>query len=222
MRIMFNKFLAQLQTEIPEIEVKYKDQSSFMKVLGKILFFNPNFMTNYITTIGTTVYFPTEEFVLGKETSAIITLAHEFTHMRDSLKLGKAIFYLSYLFPQILFLVALIASFFIHPLFYFLILFLLPFPAPFRAKYELKGYQTTILITNEFMKTMGMTEEDRKSALLRNIESIAKEFTSSSYYFMWPFGVKDQLTNYLDTVLSGYIDNDSKQLINYMNRAKEI
>ena len=40
------------------VSIKYKDNSWFMKVLSKILFFNKKFMTRFTTTIGKTVYFP--------------------------------------------------------------------------------------------------------------------------------------------------------------------
>ena len=46
----------------PELKVEFKDESKFMKFLGVLLFFNKEFMSNYSTTIGNTVYFPSRHF----------------------------------------------------------------------------------------------------------------------------------------------------------------
>lgn len=66
-----------------------KSKSKFMAVLGKILFFNPDFMTRYVTTIGRTIYCPN-----GKISPT--TLEHELQHVRDYDRWGL-LFALSYL-----------------------------------------------------------------------------------------------------------------------------
>lgn len=45
-------YLKELQNTIPDFNIKYKNQSLFIKILGFILFFNKEFMTTLFTTIG--------------------------------------------------------------------------------------------------------------------------------------------------------------------------
>ena len=41
----------------PGLKLRYKDESTLMKIMGKLMFFNPSFMTQFTTTIGETIYF---------------------------------------------------------------------------------------------------------------------------------------------------------------------
>jgi hypothetical protein len=69
-----------------------KEDSRLMRVIEKLLFFNPMFMREYITTIGTTIYAP------GGEIDPKV-LAHELVHVADYKRWG-ILFSLSYLlFP---------------------------------------------------------------------------------------------------------------------------
>jgi hypothetical protein len=74
-------------------DLKYKivakEDSTLMKIIGKLLFFNKGFMTNYVTTLGSTIYAP------GGEISDI-TLQHELVHVKDW-KRWNILFSLSYL-----------------------------------------------------------------------------------------------------------------------------
>ena len=81
---MFNNLVEKSKEFFPDLEVKYKTESSFMKLIGKILFFNKTFMTFYTTTIGSTIYFPNREFVNNKEVSSSIIFLHELVHIHDS------------------------------------------------------------------------------------------------------------------------------------------
>src|SRR5208283_2209132 len=98
----FQDLVAAATVQFPNLQVKYKDQSTFMKILGKILFFNPSFMTSYITTIGDTIYFTTESYTTQDSLDASIVLMHELVHMTDEKTYSKPLFAISYLFPQIL------------------------------------------------------------------------------------------------------------------------
>lgn len=71
--------------------IKKKSESWLMRTLGKILFFNKQFMTGYFTTIGSTIYIPD-----GWDSVPGETLAHELQHIKDS-KALPVIYELSYL-----------------------------------------------------------------------------------------------------------------------------
>ena len=154
--------------------IHFKDESLFMKLLGKILFFNPRFMTNYTTTIGSAVYFPRRKWLSQNQDSAAHVLAHELVHIGDSKEVGSFIFSYTYLFPQVISLLALLSLFFTK-WWLLCLLFLLPIPAPFRAYWELRGYAITDATYH------------KSSGQFTDIDWLASQFVSSSYFFMWPF-----------------------------------
>jgi hypothetical protein len=91
-----------LREKIPELRVSYKDQSITHKVLGFLLRpVNPGYMTEFVTTLGTNVAFPSEKDYTSKPQSSFNVLAHELVHACDYKK-NPLWFTLSYLFPQIL------------------------------------------------------------------------------------------------------------------------
>lgn len=169
--------------------VKFKNESLFMKFLGTLMFFNPNFMTHYITTIGKTIYFPSRQWVNDNKKSAKIIVLHENIHIMDAAKLTQPLFSLLYLLPQWLVLVA-IPLFFLH---WFLALmalvFLLPLPAYFRMTFERRAYTFSIYGAFKYAQKNGETIDLDASAL-----SHVSQFTTAGYYFMWPF--KTSLTSY--------------------------
>lgn len=156
------------------LKISYKNESVLMRILGKILFFNSKFMTNYVTTIGSTVYFPSRESVSKDRTSAATVLAHELVHIADSREVSSFIFSYTYLFPQVIALLSIL-SFFTSKLWLLSLLFLLPIPSPTRAYWELRGYAMTDAVSYKISKKFF------------EIDFISKQFVSSSYYFMWPF-----------------------------------
>jgi len=155
------------------LTVKFKNECWEMKALGQLLFFNPKFMTGFVTVIGKSVYFPSRQWLEQSQTVGHV-LCHELVHIGDEVRIGSLLFKLSYLFPQWLALFALLA-FLVGPWALMFLIFLLPLPAPFRAFWELRGYAMTdaVLFQNAHRFTL-------KSWLL-------DQFTSGSYYFMWPF-----------------------------------
>lgn len=101
-------FEAEAKKNIPGIEVRFKNASLFMKMLGFLLYpFNPRFMDRYKTTIGKVVYFPSPEDYSAAPESSFQVLAHEFVHIWDREQAGVW-FSLSYLFPQILAVIPLL------------------------------------------------------------------------------------------------------------------
>lgn len=176
----FNDLVTKAQTYFPNLQIKYKDQSAFMKFLGTLLFFNPGFMTSYITTIGNTIYWPNKEFVESNTRAVSEIFIHECTHMYDEKRVGSAPFTLGYLFPQLLalpmlFLLFVLSWKIVVPL---ALLCLAPWPAPFRALFERRAYFTSMLVGYK------LHNWDPELAAPR----YAKHFKDSSYYFMMPFG----------------------------------
>lgn len=202
----FQAFQAALKKNVPDLEIKYKNESSLMKFLGKIMFFNPAFMTEFVTTMGTTVYFPSREMAAIDDPNAICVLAHEYRHMRDTQKYGRIPFTLAYMFPQLLAPLALLLLLVWWPLAVVaFILMLCPLPAPGRKAIEFQGYCMSLYTTNYFLKEDNMSLEDRQKILTSCQEVINGYFTSLDYYLMWPFGVTDQLTPVTQAILSGDI-----------------
>lgn len=157
-----------------DVKIAFKNDSKFMRFLSWILFFNKKFMTNYVTVIGKTVYFPSEEWLDNNRDSAAQILCHEFVHIADEKSVGTFVFRLSYLFPQWLAIFAL-AAVFAGPLALIFLFFLLPLPAPFRTFWELRGYAMTDAV---FFS---------KHKQFADLGFLTKQFATSNYYFMWPF-----------------------------------
>ena len=170
------------QKYFPDLRIDYKSQSSFMKFIGKLMFFNKQFLTQYTTTIGSTIYFPNPLFVKIRPVSSSIIILHELCHMYDSSKWGKRVFDFLYLFPQSLVPLSiplLIVSWQLSLLF---LLFILPFPALFRTYFELRAYMVSLYVMNAVSIKLEL-----KSTLDVNKEDLVSQFNSSSYYYMFPF-----------------------------------
>lgn len=97
-----------LREQVSDLKVAFKDQSWYHKFIGAMVYpFNPRYLTSYTTTIGSTVYFATQEAYEANPESSMITLSHEFVHICDSKK--NPFFKLAYMFPQVLALAPIIA-----------------------------------------------------------------------------------------------------------------
>lgn len=168
-------------SEVPSFSIKFKNEVWWMRLLGALLFFNHSFMTEYITTIGTTVYFPTKESFLRSQESSAEVLAHELIHMVEAEETGRVLFSLKYLFPQILSVLSLLSFLaFIHPAFLLNLIWLaaaLPLPAYWRTQIEMNGYVMSLAV--QYWRAHYMLET--------SFRSIASQFTGPAYYYMWPF-----------------------------------
>ncbi len=179
----FQDLVTAAQKHFPSLKIKYKDQSWFMKLIGLLLFFNKSFMTSFTTTIGSTVYFPSESITKTRPVSAAAVLLHELVHIADAKKYTMPLFALMYLSPQILSLLCL-------PLFLvswkialpLVILFALPIPSYFRMYFEKRAYLVSLYCINALGNRLNF-----KPLLATQEESYLKNFADSSYYFMWPF-----------------------------------
>ena len=176
----FNELVTKAQTYFPNLQIKYKNQDTLMRVLGTLLFFNPSFKNQFITTIGETIYWPSPEFVKNNPKAVSEIFIHECTHIHDEKRVGSVPFKLGYLFPQILLLPVLLLLFLLNWKITALlaVLCLLPFPAPFRALFERRAYFTSMLVG---YKLYGWDPAV-------TAPNYAKNFKNSSYYWMMPFG----------------------------------
>lgn len=163
-------------------KVRLKSSSPLMKIIGVLLYpFNRTFMTRYTTTIGSTIYVPKHPRRHNElsHLSSARTLAHELVHVFDYQR-QPFWFVVSYLLPQILSLLALLAvlSIWIQPMIWFLVFlaFLAPFPSHWRTYWEVRGYS----MSAAFNYWAGLTETVDPSRYY-------DAFVGSSYYFMWPF-----------------------------------
>lgn len=168
--------------EIIKFSVKEKETSLFMRFLAFFMFFNKNFLTNFVTTVGKTIYFPKKYF---ETNNSRIVLCHEFRHIYDYNKYS-ILFFLGYFFPQILAIFALLG--FIHWGFLFFILMLVPIPSYFRYKFELNGYLAGLFVTELLLKNK-IASKGLDLLLKKQADAYEQHFKDNSYYFMWPFKI---------------------------------
>lgn len=173
-------YLALVRKRNPKIELRAKENSKLMKLIGFFVKpFNPEFNIRYTTTIGSTIWMPSQVAATLPEEYFLEVVTHECQHILDDNQ-NPVLFKLSYLFPQVLALLSLLAIFAIlWPMWIFwlaCLLFLSPLPAYWRYKWELNGYRTSILFNRYYNRNPERTKA-----------RIAEQITGPSYYFAWPF-----------------------------------
>jgi len=165
--------------ELQGVEIKYKDESLFMKALGLLLSFNKTFMTSFTTTIGSTIYFPSRKWLAERNPETTIAIvAHEVTHVMDSRMLGTLRYVTKYLAPQLGALGALGAFGAIWGGPWFLLFLgclvcLAPWGSSGRTQLELKGYATSMAVA----AWLGHPYSSPPAW-------VAKQFSGPNYYFM--------------------------------------
>lgn len=91
--------LAAVKKEFPDFDVIEKSKSPLMRALGTILFFNPTFMTKFVTTFGRWMWVPSE-WSAWKDAVREDVLRHERIHLLQQKRLGFLLFaFLYVLFP---------------------------------------------------------------------------------------------------------------------------
>jgi hypothetical protein len=167
----------------PNLQVKYKDQSTFMKILALLFFFNRSFMTDYITTIGNTIYIPTQDYIKLRPISGAVIFMHELVHMYDQKRIGNIWFQLAYMLPQILILPALLLFLLSWKIAIpVIILLALPIPAYFRMYFERRAYVSSVYVIQKLSERLKFNPRlDGQNTYF------IEYFIDSSYYFMWPF-----------------------------------
>ena len=213
----FNRFISILQQSQPGLKIKFKDESWFMKLLGKLAFFNKNFMTHFTTVIGKTIYLPTRAGLDNTEDlGPLVIVAHEYRHMVDFGSWFKSFFVrTSYFAPQIfspfmlllLFLPVIWAISIPLALVMFLA-WLTPVPSPGRKYFEFKGYTTSLFALNEIYKENKWKETERKYLLEEQIAFMNEQFTGPAYYYMWPWGVKKDFDIIIDKILKEELEKE--------------
>lgn len=179
---LFDNTIKKAQEYFPDIQIKFKNESTLMKIIGTILFFNPSFMTKYITTLGSTVYFQNRDFVNNSPDSATIVFLHELVHINDAKKENKILFSFLYLIPQIFVLLSIPLLFlFGWKIALFSLLFLAPLPAYFRMKDERKAYTISLYVMGKLNKNGYNINIDKEK------DFFISQFKGGGYYFMWPF-----------------------------------
>lgn len=157
--------LDQLTTEIviefPKFRVVKKSDSLLMKVINGFLLVLTfwqlkKFMTDFITTVGETVYVP-DDWNTQTEVGRMIVLRHERIHMRQKKKYGMFLFSFLYLF--------------------------VPLPGVFayyRQKFEREAYEESMWALVELVPN-GLDI----LATYSFREAMIRHFTSSEYFWMW-------------------------------------
>jgi hypothetical protein len=178
---VLQEYVRLCETEF-KVKLVEKKTSIFMKMIAVILFFNKNFMTSYVTTIGRTVYWPDLEERFSKyPENSFRTMFHETQHAHDG-SVFKIVYELSYLSPQIgglLSLLAFMAITFSNAWLLALLALVLiaPFPAYFRAHWEFRGSSCNMAYR--------IWTDDRVSDRYKDF--LVQRFKGPDYYFMWPF-----------------------------------
>ena len=135
-----------IQRRIPKFKIVDKRKSRFMKFLNLfVYFFNPAFMSSFITTVGFTAYWPDWPDKQVSEQTKFSRMWHEGIHALQGKRLTRICFAFLYLFPQCLFVFALLSLLAIWFSLWWLVALtalvaLAPWPAPWRVKFELEAY----------------------------------------------------------------------------------
>lgn len=197
---IFYNILAQAKLAFPNYQMKFKDQSTFMKILGTIMFFTPGFMTEYLTTIGNTTYVPSQAYIDADPVSAATVLLHELVHVNDFEKTVGVFYSTLYLLPQLLVLLSIPILFLFGWKFALIpLIFLAPLPAYFRMVDEKRAYTVQLYVSYKIAQQNNLTVDlDALGTFC------AQQFQNSYYYFMWPFSnVSQYFTEAVATVKSG-------------------
>jgi hypothetical protein len=170
--VVLNNFKKYLQNKFPGFDIVDKKKSLRMIFLSRVLFFVPGFMKNFTTVSYPIVYTSSLAEWHANPDRAIVTLAHEYVHLRDRKRLGLFFNFL-YMTPQALFVFALLYP---YSDWFLLFLFcLLPFPSLGRTWAEIRAYKMTMAV---FYWLYGVQY---------SVDHIVHQFVSPNYYWMFPF-----------------------------------
>jgi hypothetical protein len=155
--------MAEILSEFPSFRLLVKGESRLMKVIDVLLRVltlgrTKTFLTDFVTTIGYTVYAPQSWLDDPAPFNLLVTLRHERVHMRQRRKYGMFLFSLLYLF--------------------------VPLPAGlayFRMAFEREAYTESLMAAAE----LGHVPEIVYDAGWRDV--VIPAFTGPAYFWMWPF-----------------------------------
>ena len=194
-----------------DTKILLKTQTRLMRFIGRVMFFNKEFMDSYVTTMFGNLYFPESwreivELVnedpnllhsrpdLGMELKGLLSiLFHEYVHLNDDKNSFLRTFSVKYLTPQIYSvfgLASLVAGFF-DPWYFFgtpALVYALPMGSYYRSYYEARGYATNVVCLRLIYGVHSI-----------NTYAFEKYFTSSAYY--WMAGTKFERKIFKDRML---------------------
>jgi hypothetical protein len=155
--------------EADGVHVESNRKSVLLRVIAWILKpIDRGFLDHVTVTLGKNVYVP--ESQVGRVTSWYV-LMHEWCHVEQH---KSGFFFLRYLFPQCLAIFSILAIWNLYMLLF--LLFLLPWPAPYRLNMELEGYLTMHAISEWGLKKGGHMDDII-------INEVSDVLTSWRYYF---------------------------------------
>jgi len=189
---LFDALQAKIKGRIPGFNIRFKNESRTQKLIGKLAFFNKKYMSSYTSVLGSTVWFPSREYVNESKMRAFKVLGHEYVHLLDRKK-HPIVFELLYASPQVfvVFVVLALLAFFFSNWWLIalsLLLCALPWPSPGRALLEMRGYAMNLAINIW-----------RHGSLLPETKDwITEMFMGWSYYKMYPFpkSVRESIDRY--------------------------
>ncbi len=169
----FEQLVEELKVHVP-FRIRFKNEATEMEVIAAFVEpFSPDFMENYTTVIGSTIYFPDRFSLMQNEERAMRTLAHEAVHLLDAERWRMPFFSLAYIFPQVLAL-GLFSFPWLGWWAFLFLLFLLPLPSPFRYYFESRAYAIDLLLS----------PPERQESMMQHI---IRQFSGWGYYKMFPF-----------------------------------
>jgi hypothetical protein len=177
---LFDALAEKIKRRVPGFKIRYKNESKWQWFLSKLLFFNKDYLTKFVTTSKEDVWYPSREYITKNRWKAFKILAHEYVHLLDW-QMHPILFQLMYVFPQVLSLLSLLsilAAFFSNWWLTALsaLLFLLPIRSFTRAQIELRGYTMSLAVN--FWRYASVQQ--------KTIDRIAEHFTGWRYYRMYP------------------------------------
>lgn len=215
----FQDLVCAAKKYFPDLKIKYKNESWIMRFISKLLISDNGFMTQYTTTIGDTIYFPSQKFIKCHPISSSVVLLHDLVHLHDQKRVGKIPFTLSYLFPQILVPICLLLFMIVNwklmlPL---TILCCLPIPAFFRMHWEKRAYLSSFYVLQSLGKRM------RFNPHLETRENIFLQYLYNGDYYMFPIhSLRKSFDDAIKRVEGGQRPYDDKffdtldDLVNYV------
>jgi hypothetical protein len=199
--------VAVVQKYVPKFERLPKASSTFQRFLASLLRLigMKDFMSRFSTTIGFTAY------LIESHYNNLGVIFHEGRHAWQGKKYTRVGQGALYLLPQLLGIGALCASVTLLVLsltgftwswwpLAFLLIFAAPLPAYWRMKFEFDAYCVSMAVR---YWCRGELDDDYINRLIKN-------FTTSAYYFMWPFkgSLRKRFLRKLEWIKSPAVAND--------------
>lgn len=184
---MVQKFINEVTKKYsPKFVIKDKTHKTGLYAVASFFakIFSPEIDSRYLTQVLNECWLP-PHILSYSDADFIQTLAHETMHERDRQEWSSLGAFLLYGTPQILAMFSLLSFLALGFGLGWLaclgfLVFLLPIPAPGRMWMELRAYRVNML----FIRHVYHAPKEHLEAMALHY---SKQFTESSYYFMWPF-----------------------------------